>query len=229
MASALKSSFHSLTCVRSSFLLVVDRLIYICHFCHEEFLDRSSLLSHFVHCSSTRRLTNNHNPEEKLRLPRLSKTEQELLQGKNEPIFVSCKTLFQCSNSVEWPVELIDRNPSNLLVRKSPSVKPFAQLIRQRRSPLTCPRRMRRTNPRSTLFIITNIRDANARISTPVSNALDWNARTNRREERVHQRRATSIELVWRFTCPRKSTRDNDSIRIEIIPIHYYSIWIFIH
>jgi len=67
--------------INSMALTLKNRSIYICHFCHEEFLDRSSLLSHFVHCSlSTRRLTNNHNPDEKLRLPRLTKTENEILQ-----------------------------------------------------------------------------------------------------------------------------------------------------
>ena len=52
---------------------------FICHFCLNKFLDQSSLISHFSDCH-LKTLTKRN--EEMIRIPRLNKTDREILESK---------------------------------------------------------------------------------------------------------------------------------------------------
>ena len=54
------------------------RQIYICHFCSVEHTDRSSLISHLTECQTIEPTL------EKVRPPRLTKVDQQILQSMSK-------------------------------------------------------------------------------------------------------------------------------------------------
>ena len=58
------------------------RQCYICHLCYADFVDRHSLISHFSRCPIN--APTHLKQDDKVRLPRLSKTEHQILHCKSE-------------------------------------------------------------------------------------------------------------------------------------------------
>ena len=67
----------------SSFAAAGVRQRYICHLCYTDFVDRQSLISHFAQCPTNNTPTD-LNDDDHVRLPRLTKTDQQILHRKFE-------------------------------------------------------------------------------------------------------------------------------------------------
>ncbi|CAF3453561.1 unnamed protein product [Rotaria socialis] len=78
---------------------------FICHFCYDEFRNRSSLLSHFSQCRTKNSTRQNH---ETISLIRLNKTDRDLLHmlklHRCKDKFVSCKPKDKTNSYLQIPL-----------------------------------------------------------------------------------------------------------------------------